>query len=518
MKIYNKVLYPNDITNKNYVDNQDKILDTKIDEKIAEVKSTHVELTQAEYDALGSEKYSDDKEYFITDAEPDSPTIIYGWHVDPDESSPSDAVTYLKDAIGMTPAAMGSTAFNYGSWADAFFMPRPCMVRSNGTVDYYLNPNDYTKKVDGTASDIANLDYDGNAMMEWGLIWWKYEAGTAEGEGYFYVSNHRVDSSYKCWCNYDSKNNITDHFYTAIYNGTSAPTFSTASTYAVNDHVTYNNAEYKCITAIETAGVWDSSKWEQVSATTRLRSLSGIALTAANGNGSTTGQTEINRATANNTTVDTEWYIDVWSDRMLINGLLILMGKSLDSQGVFGRGIDTGSQASKEAYVTGTLNDKGLFYGSTANGTTAVKVFGMENWWALVWHRTAGLVGLSNGTTAVKMTYGTADGTTADGYNTTGTGYYIDTNVRPASGYMAKARFNALGYYLPSVTTGGSATTRYCDYWYTNNAATTFALVGGSSGGGVACGSSCFNLGSAVGSAAWSFAAAPSLKPLAQKG
>lgn len=90
---------------------------------------------------------------------------IYGWHVNPDISDSSNAVTYLEDAIGMTPASMGSTTFNYGSWENAFFMPKPCMLKSNGKVDYYLDPNDYTKKLNGTASDISNPNYDGNAMM-----------------------------------------------------------------------------------------------------------------------------------------------------------------------------------------------------------------------------------------------------------------------------------------------------------------------------------------------------------------
>ena len=247
----------------------------------------------------------------------DTPTppvtsVVYGWHVDPSIADSSNAVTYLEDAVGMTPAAMGTSTFNYGSWEDAFFMPKPCMVRSNGEVAYYLDPNDYSKKADGTPSDVANPDFDGNAMMEWGKIWYKFAGGETDGEGYFYVSNVQVDDSYHCWCNYDSKDNITDHFYTAIYNGTG---------------------------------------------TTKLRSISGVALTSANGNGGTTVTQEVERALANNTTADVEWYTDVWADRLLINALLVLMGKSLNTQATFGRGLDTGSQSAKEAYTTGTLND-----------------------------------------------------------------------------------------------------------------------------------------------------------------
>ena len=76
---------------------------------------------------------------------------IYGIHIDPNESDPSARVTYLENAVGMTPVYMGETKFNYGSWEKAFFMPKPCVLSYNGTVAYYLDPNDYTKKLDGTS-------------------------------------------------------------------------------------------------------------------------------------------------------------------------------------------------------------------------------------------------------------------------------------------------------------------------------------------------------------------------------
>ena len=97
--------------------------------------------------------------------------------------------------------------------------------------------------------------------MEWPLIWWKYETGEVEGEGYFYCSNSKVDNSYNCFCNYDANNNIINHFYTAIYNGTCAATYSASSTYAVGDLVTYDSAEYKCTSAISVAEAWNSAHW-----------------------------------------------------------------------------------------------------------------------------------------------------------------------------------------------------------------------------------------------------------------
>ena len=41
---------------------------------------------------------------------------------------------------------------------------KPYMVRSDGTPDYRLNEDDYTLKEDGTASDVANTEYDGGAF------------------------------------------------------------------------------------------------------------------------------------------------------------------------------------------------------------------------------------------------------------------------------------------------------------------------------------------------------------------
>lgn len=358
-------------------------------------------------------------------------------------------------------------------------------------------------------SDIANLNYTGNAMMEWPLIWWKYEANTLEGEGSFYISNKKIDDTYNCWCNYDSKNNITNHFYTAIYNGgiyngklrsmsgykltdMTSTVYSNTSTYAVDDKVLYDNNMYICVTAVEVAEEFDPNKWLQIPIS-----------------GKTTGTQEVNAATANNTTSDIEWYIDTWSDRMLINGLLILMGKSLNVQATFGQGITSGEQTTKNNYTTGSLNDKGMFYGSVSGTTTAVKVFGMENWWGLCWHRTAGLLGTSTGY-VYKMTYNNIDGSEATSYNSDGSGYLTLSTTRPTNNYVTKMKYGPFGY-ISIDTTGGSSTTYYCDYYYLGNG---YLLVGGFSNRDGYSGVSCFSLNASFAYAYWGIGATLSLKPL----
>lgn len=402
--------------------------------------------------------------------------LIYGFQINGSESDPAAAVTYLEDAVGMTPAHMDFSTgkFDYGSWEDAFFMPRPCMLKSDGTVDYYLNPDNYALKEDGTASDIANTAYTGNAMMEWGRnghkIWLKILPTGDGSSAKVYISNHRADSKFFDYPFHNCKGESAEHFYTPIYNGS------------------------------------------VISST--MRSLSGqtVSKTLA-------GTAEITAAKANNPSTDELWNIECFADRLLINMLLILMGKSLNTQAVFGQGLNSGgSEAINDGFTTGVHNTKGLFYGTndgTASAyTNAVKIFGMENYYGFQWRRTNGLI-LNNGATKYKLTYGTEDGSTATGYNTDGTNYK-DASVTPSGtsgGYISAAKFTEDGMF--SDTMSGSASTYFRDGTWFNNSAVTFALFGGSSANGAKAGAFSLDLYYAVSFAGWGRGASVSCKPLA---
>ena len=95
--------------------------------------------------------------------------VRYGIKISKSDSGKKSRVTYLYDAVGMRPAAMNYTdgVFNYGSWGNVEFVKNnyPCMVKYGGTEDYKLLATNYALKADGTtASDVANVDYAGNAM------------------------------------------------------------------------------------------------------------------------------------------------------------------------------------------------------------------------------------------------------------------------------------------------------------------------------------------------------------------
>ena len=173
-----------------------------------------------------------------------APYIVFAFHYSENDSDP-DSVTYpsvvpgttkAPDNYGWTPFQMDfSTGVpNYGSWDPAgananklkWFYPKSCMLKYDGTVDYYLKEDDETKKADGTASDVASTAYGGNAMMEWGqdgkMIYWKVVPDN-DGKGFtFVVANGKSDNDMKPWNHYDANDNLTPHFYTAKYFGSNA--------------------------------------------------------------------------------------------------------------------------------------------------------------------------------------------------------------------------------------------------------------------------------------------------------
>ena len=408
-----------------------------------------------------------------------APTVShnYGFHIDGSESVPSAKITYLADAVGMEPAKMDYTndVFDYGSWKDAFFLPRPCMLKSDGTVDYYLDPDDYTKKADGTASDITNDAYDGNAMMEWGKngrkIWYKIVPDANDDtSASVYIADYQVDEGYVDYPFHSFDGASHNHFYTPIFNG-----------------------------------------W--LDTNNKLRSISGKQVMA-----SKTATNEVTYAENNNPANTPIWNIEQYCDIVLITLLLWLMGKSTNTQNVFGNGISSGSQAGCEAYRTGSLNNKGMFYGKdgSVNTTTAVKVFGMENFWGLQWRRYQGHL-LIGGSQYVKMTYGQEDGSTADGFSLAGTGY-INKGHQPTgtSGqYLKTQEYDSMGFYPKNANnTDASATKYYCDGLWFNNSSTRVPIRGGASNTGALDGASAVFLYNDASFANWTIGASLSCKPL----
>ena len=393
---------------------------------------------------------------------------VYGFHINGNESDPSARVTYLADAIGATPAHMDyeNNVFDYGSWRDAWFIKgiKPCILGQDGVVQKYLDPNDYEKDIDGNSVTIDSTLSGANVMIEFPKIWYKVIPDADDKySGSVFISKTKLDDGYKDYAFIDYQGNHKDHFYMAAYNSAQI-----------------NNV---------------------------LRSVSGAQVID-----SLTGQQEVDRASANGN----GWFTEDSGEVLLINFLLILIGKSTNTQAVFGKGISvSGSQTINREFRTGVHNKRGLFHGTNSGEanvyTNAVKVFGIENWWGFQWRRYAGDM-LVEGQRKIKLCYGQEDGSTVDAFNSTGSGYVNvgDTPSGTGGGYINKMVFGHDGMF--SSISSGTETTYYCDgQWYSNSSA-RYAFRGGASDGGGRVGAFYVHLSADFGLAYWHIGACVSFK------
>lgn len=407
---------------------------------------------------------------FNLDTKNEFGAIDYAFILNNTESNPDARITYKpgSDCELYKKAYMDFTTglFNYGDWKNPFFMPKPCMLTHDGDgqdyVDYYLNPYNYKEKLDGSASDATNTGYNGNVMIEFPQVWMKYEIGDSPNLYVISISNKQKDSNYHCYTHYNKDGDLIPYIYRGAYDGS----------YISN----------------------------------RTRCISGQAA----GN-SQNAQTEITWALANGA----YYYTDVLCDRLMINNLLMLISCSTDSQGTFGNGnYDSGSSAS-DLINSGLADDKGLFWGTTAN-RQPVKVFGIENWWANVWLRTAGYINAS-GQQLIKLTQNNNDGSTATNYNLTGEGYIPLTGYNIGSNSQAYIKTEALippyGLFPYGTASGGSSSTYYCDGLWSNTTRTNYAKFGGSTYDGLINGCFCCFLNDSVSYSSWSDGSSLTCKP-----
>lgn len=91
---------------------------------------------------------------------------VYGVRIDIYNPNPLDAVKYIDDAENIVSPSDWDNVFPFNKI-------KPCMLR-NGTFQFYLNPNDYSKKLDGTPSNNNTFD-NGDTMVEIPVIYWKVE-------------------------------------------------------------------------------------------------------------------------------------------------------------------------------------------------------------------------------------------------------------------------------------------------------------------------------------------------------
>lgn len=352
----------------------------------------------------------------------DSTVVRFGVAIDKTNSNPDTRVSYIQDAVGMVPAHMDFTTgkFNYGTWENVWFIRKnkPVMLKYNGTEAYELNPNDYSKKLDGTPSDVSDSTFLGNAMSRIPLVYLSMTEDTKYE--YISVSNVKYDETYVPIAHTREDGTVMDTLYISMFKAYK------------------NGSKLK-----STLGMYPANS---------LNADKEMAMAKANGEG---------------------WNTRTWGQRMLINALLMIISKSDNSQAKFGGGVSdvyNPTDRYKGMIPSGSLSDRGQFFGSQGLASE-VKVFHIEGWWGNQWERIAGLV----------SDHGKIKYTFTGPYNLTGKDY-IDSGIVYTDDldevtYPSKSSTSKAGRFPIEFT--GSSNTYTCDGFWLDKNELTYVLVGG---------------------------------------
>jgi hypothetical protein len=284
------------------------------------------------------------------------PYVIFGVAIDLTNSNPETAVTYTDGAVGMNP---GSAWNSMPIFKDI----KPCVLK-NGVVQYYLNPNDLTKKADGTSADITSGN-DGDVMIE--IPKTGFKITTSGNTLTIKVTDNPNDTvNFKYYAHTRSAEGDRSKLYIGAYLG------------------------------------WSSGG--------KLRSLSGKTPT-----GNQTIGTFRNQAQANGAGYDIVSFYPL----TLLQCLFLIKYKNRDSQTALGRGYVDGNSA---AIATGGTNAKGIDFGETS-GKQQMCFLNIEDMWGnLRWF----IDGLFSDANRNMLTAFTGFNDTGSGYTNRGQGATSD--------------------------------------------------------------------------------------------
>lgn len=302
------------VTTKQLLDN-DLVLKEQDNKSIASETGTHglryhenklqVQTESGEWKTPGTYKY-------------------FGVKIAINNSNSESGVEYIDDAVGMMPG--------YDSWKNSpiFNGIRPCVVK-DGVVQYYLNPDDLTKKVDGTAATITDTTA-GDVMIEIPKIGYRF---STDGTNRFIWITNDPDAEGFCYRAHGSEvEGDCDKIYIGAY-------------------LAYNS-ENKLYSI------------SGVKPTANINLTNARAYAAARGNG---------------------YELFSFYPLTLLQCLYLIMYKDRNSQKALGMGFVTGNSASTN---TGGTNGKGACFGETT-GKQQMCFLNVEDFWGNLWQWIDGL-------------------------------------------------------------------------------------------------------------------------------
>lgn len=251
-----------------------------------------------------------------------SPSVCYTLRIDETNSNPLTACEYMDDAVGIE---KGSSDWDT---MPIFNEIKPCTF-VNGAVNYYLDPNNFALKADGSAATLDGTD--GDVMIEFGKFAYRlYKEGN-----YQYVS---------------------------ITNDPDLVASDNRFQYYAFSRDTVGDVDKMYIGAFK--------GW--VDTNSKLRSI-------VNGE-KPTGNISLNTGKADALLNGENYNILTYGQLVALQCLFIIKYGNLNSQAVLGKGL---TEANESALMGGTI-DKGMYYGSATDGTTQIKFAGIEDLWGNV--------------------------------------------------------------------------------------------------------------------------------------
>lgn len=299
---------------------------------------------------------------------------------------------------------------------DAIFGYKPCIMK-DGVVQGYLNPNDFTKYENGTDAPITDTNYD--VMIEFPRM--GLDISTSGTFITIKLTDAQNDSNFQ-YLAHKRGNVQKNYFYLGAY-------------------IASGSLDGTGISVLE------------------IRSTSGyIPLVEAT----------LTNLIAGAHKRGTGYEIMGFYQWIYIQALYVMKYGNLDSQTALGKGYVNGGSSQ----IAGGTNRSGMCYGDPNNGTSRVKLFGLEDVWGNVYQRICGLY--SNASRNLL--------TTTDNFSTnineSAWEYSIDSGVTSnISGYMTESQGSNNGGFIAKSVSSGSSTTYYSDIsqLYTRS----FPIVGG---------------------------------------
>lgn len=237
--------------------------------------------------------------------------------IDQNNSNSLACCTYEGDAVGMT---KGSDAW------DEIFGIKPCVLK-NGAVYKYVNPNNFTKYVDGSSVSSS----DGDVMIEFPRFGMNIEN---DGNGVITVSMSPDTNAFGS-------------------NGLDTRVFGSKDKFYLGAYLA-SNAQNGLLSV------------SGVAPETYIDLIPAIAYAQRKGSG---------------------YDIMGFYQWTYVQCLYLLKYGNLNSQAALGKGYTSGSAKQN----TGTTNLQGMCYGDTTNGTDRVKLFGLEDAWGNLFQWLGGL-------------------------------------------------------------------------------------------------------------------------------